>query len=88
MLGVYDNSPTRAPAFDPTTKVHSPSLKGITSPSSGTGTFPNILHLQSLLCTMGGHILWVMVSELASLKLMFHFVTRCDLDLDKVEYAM
>ena len=37
---------------------------------------------------MGGHILWVMVSELASLKLMFHFVTRCDLDLDQVEDTM
>ena len=87
-LGVYDNSPTIAPALAPTTKVHNPSLKGKTSPSSGPGTFPNIIRLQSLLCTMCGHILWVMLPELASLELMFHLMTRCDLAWDKVEDEM
>ena len=87
-LGVYDNSPTIAPALDSTTEVQTPSFKGITIPSSGSGTFPNILCLKSILCTMGGHILWVMVPELASLELMFHLLTRCDLAWYQVEYAM
>ena len=83
-----DNSPSRVLAMASTSEVQTPSSSGIAIQLGGPGTFPHTLCLSTLMCTMDGHILWVLVPKLASLELMFRIVSRCDLTYDHVEDKM
>ena len=64
-----------------------PPLNTTETPSTH-GTYPGDLRQKSLKCTMDGAILWAMVSELASIELMFHLVATDDIDWDQVQSEM
>ena len=56
--------------------------------TDGNSTLPDVLRLEYIKCTDDGIILWDMISELASLELLFQMVTTGDYAWDALEDEM
>jgi len=87
---VIGTSPTPMPTVDRLTPQSPAATQHSPTPCStdGSTTFPDALRLECIKCTDDGTILWDMISELASLELLFQLVTTGDCSWGALEDEM